>query len=45
MPKEIKIFAIEVKDPYTIRTTLTDELSFQLPTIMQKLTEEIKKII
>lgn len=45
IPSKIKIFAIEVKDPYTITTTITNDLSKKVPYIVTKISQYIQHII
>lgn len=45
MPIKIKIFAIEVKDPYTITTTMTKDLSQKIPNISIKIVDYINNVI
>lgn len=45
IPSKIKIFAIEVKDPYTITTTLSEELSTKIPSIVKRIKDYIIKAI
>lgn len=45
MPDKIKVFAIEVKDPYTVGTEISSEVSKKLPFILQKISDEIISFI
>ncbi len=45
MPKQIKIFGVEVKDPFTISTQITKELEEKLPFLVEKILEYISKLI
>ncbi|MFN7182403.1 MAG: hydrogenase maturation protease [Planctomycetota bacterium] len=37
MPRKVKIFAIEVKDPFTVSTNITPELLQKMPSIIDKI--------
>ncbi len=42
VPDEVRVFAIEVADPFTVSTRMTRELEKLLPTLVQRLVSEIR---
>ena len=42
MPKRVKIFAVEVEDPFTLSTQMTPKLQAALPVIVERIAGEVK---
>jgi hydrogenase maturation protease len=45
MPKSVKIFAIEVADPFTLGTALTPALQTALPGIVERISEAVRGLM
>jgi hydrogenase maturation protease len=41
MPGEVKIFAVEVKDPFTIRESMTEEVEAAIPELVARVEEAV----
>ena len=44
MPEQVKIFAIEVEDPFTLGTDLTPALQSALPGIVQRIAAAVRRL-
>lgn len=44
MPHRVKIYAIEVRDPYTVGTDLSEEVRDAIPSIIARIREEIERL-
>ena len=45
MPEQVKIFAIEVEDPFTLGTALTPALQAALPGIVQRIAASLRALV
>ena len=45
MPEQVRIFAIEVKDPFTVGTALTPSLQSALPGIVQRIALALQTLV
>jgi hydrogenase maturation protease len=45
MPEQVRIFAIEVEDPFTLGTALTPTLQSALPGIVQRIADSLQALI
>ncbi len=45
MPEQVKIFAIEVEDPFTLGTAMTPALQLALPGILQRISAALQSMI
>jgi hypothetical protein len=44
MPEQVKIFAIEVEDPFTLGTDLTPALQSALPGIVERIAAAVRRL-
>jgi len=44
MPEQVRVFGIEVADPFTLSTSLTPELSDALPGLVERIEQSIRKM-
>ena len=45
MPEQVKIFAIEVEDPFTVGTALTQALQTALPTVVSRIRAVLQSLL
>jgi len=45
MPEQIKIFAVEVEDPFTLSTELSPELQAALPGIVNRISDALSALV